>query len=166
MKKNSSSNDEIYVLDAGVFINGMSYLFQDKLSITTPFIEEEIKSSQAKMDFYRFSLQDLNIVMPSKESMERAKKILNRTNHKLSPADLSLLALCIEYKNKNKEVVLVTDDYSLQDVASSYGIKVEGIVKEKTKERYRWKRICPACNRENSYAICEVCGTKTKYVRS
>ncbi len=166
MRKKSHSDEKIYVLDAGVFINNLSYLFEDKLSITTPLVEEEVKTSKAKMDFHRFSLQGLNIVMPSKESIDKAKELVNKTKHKISLTDLTLLALCMEYKQKGKEVVLVTDDYSLQDLASSQNIEIEGITRNPTTKKYRWKRICIACNKETPHEICEICGLKTKYVRS
>jgi len=153
------------VLDSNVFINNLSYLFNDVLVVTTPFIEEELKSLPSKMDFYRASSMNLHIMLPKREYFEKVKKLSDKTKHKLTNADISIIALSLEFKEKNKNVVLVSDDYSVQDLASRLSIDVLSLTKPKIKEHYEWKRICIACNRETSSDICEICGLRTVYIR-
>ncbi len=159
------SNSKIYVLDASVFIKNLSYMFNDSLAITTPLIEDEIKSPQAKMDFYRASTTYLQVILPKKEHMEKVKQKLKETNHNLSISDISIIALALEFKEKGKDVEIVSDDYSVQDVASLFGISTISLTYPGITTNYKWKRVCTGCGRETNREICEICGSPTKYVK-
>jgi len=91
----SNKKEVIYVLDSNVFINNLSYLFNNTLIITTPFIEEELKYLPSKMDFYRASSMNLHVILPKKEYLGKVKKLVSKTKHKLSNADLSIIALSL-----------------------------------------------------------------------
>ena len=84
----------------------------------------------------------------------------------LSEADIQVLALALELKDKDCNPHIVTDDYSIQNVANKLGIQFAPLITFGIRYRFSWTLYCPACFRK--YAAdhrskrCEVCGTELK----
>ena len=84
----------------------------------------------------------------------------------LSETDKQILALAIEIKTLNGNPQIVTDDYSIQNVATKLGIEFEPLATFGIRRLLEWMRYCPACYREYSadcrFTECTVCGTQLK----
>jgi UPF0271 protein len=84
----------------------------------------------------------------------------------LSEADLQVLALALELKRAGFHPFIVTDDYSIQNVANQIGVNFTSLVTYGIKFRFNWILYCPACYRkypsDYKFKSCEVCGTKLK----
>jgi len=84
----------------------------------------------------------------------------------LSEADLQVLALALELKDRGLSPVIVTDDYSIQNVANKIDVEFTSLMTFGIKFRFKWILYCPACYRKypSDYKskICEVCGTELK----
>jgi UPF0271 protein len=84
----------------------------------------------------------------------------------LSEADLQVLALALELKNRGLSPVIVTDDYSIQNVANKIDVEFTSLMTFGIKFRFKWILYCPACYRkypsDYKFKICEVCGTELK----
>ncbi|MBZ9571667.1 ribonuclease VapC [Methanobrevibacter sp. TMH8] len=153
-----------YVLDASAFIGGFE--LQNSLNFTISEISEEVKDLKSKMIFDQ-AIEDniLKIRNPSKSGMEKLDKIISNSgdNLRLSIPDKRLLALAIDFSNKNKNVKVVTDDYSIQNVLKILNIPYRSVLTEGIKGIYNWKKICQGCRREypDNYEeeICEICGS-------
>ena len=80
--------------------------------------------------------------------------------------DVELLALALELKSKGYRPQVVSDDYSIQNVATQAGIEFLALATFGIKRLLEWIRYCPACHREypanNSSKECLVCGTALK----
>ena len=98
------------------------------------------------------------------EIMAMSKKVGDIKN--LSLVDKKVLALALELKNKDLVPLIVTDDYSIQNVANKIHIEFNSLMTIGIKYRFNWILYCPACFRKYSYdyeyQVCEICGTKLK----
>jgi len=84
----------------------------------------------------------------------------------LSEADLQVLALALELKRAGFHPFIVTDDYSIQNVANQIGVNFTSLATYGIRFRFNWILYCPACYRkypsDYKFKSCEVCGTKLK----
>jgi len=84
----------------------------------------------------------------------------------LSKTDKQILALALEIKASAREPQIVTDDYSIQNVAAKLGIEFASLASFGIRRLLEWMRYCPACHREYPADYrstqCTVCGTKLK----
>lgn len=84
----------------------------------------------------------------------------------LSEADLQVLALALELKKADLDPFIVTDDYSIQNVANQIGVNFASLMTYGIRFRFNWLLYCPACHRkypsDYKFKLCEVCGTQLK----
>jgi UPF0271 protein len=84
----------------------------------------------------------------------------------LSEADFDVLALALELKSTGLNALIVTDDYSIQNVANQIGVGFTSLMTYGIKFRFNWILYCPACHRkypsDHKFKLCEVCGTQLK----
>jgi len=84
----------------------------------------------------------------------------------LSETDKQILALALELKGSGSTPRIVTDDYSIQNVATKLGIEFASLATFGIRRLLEWVRYCPACRREYpaDYAStrCTVCETELK----
>jgi UPF0271 protein len=84
----------------------------------------------------------------------------------LSDTDIQLLALAIELKASGYTPQIITDDYSIQNVATQLGIDFLAQTTFGIKRLLEWIRYCPACHKEypvnSKFKECQVCGTELK----
>ena len=84
----------------------------------------------------------------------------------LSPADKELLALGLQLKAEGKKPIVVSDDYSVQNLADRLGLKHRGLATPGIKRRFEWVVYCPGCRltfrKPQPGGLCPTCGTKLK----
>jgi len=84
----------------------------------------------------------------------------------LSEVDLQVLALALEQKGAGYNPLIVTDDYSIQNVANQIGVNFVSLATFGIRYRLQWILYCPACHRKypSDYKprSCQICGTKLK----
>jgi UPF0271 protein len=84
----------------------------------------------------------------------------------LSGVDKQVLALALELKSQGEKPLIVTDDYSIQNVANQLGLEFAPLLTFGIRYRLNWTIYCPACHREYSPdykgKTCEACGTALK----
>lgn len=82
---------------------------------------------------------------------------------RLSPADVDVLAVALATQG-----TLVTDDYTVQNVARRLGIPTQGIQQQGIREAYTFVARCTGCRRvldAPAPAECPVCGSPVKTIR-
>jgi UPF0271 protein len=110
----------------------------------------------------------LKISCPRKEFLDGAKVFASKLgdSYLLSKADTQLLALSLELKSEGYTPQIVTDDYSIQNVATRMGIEFLALATFGIKRLLEWIRYCPACHKEYpancASKECLVCGTQLK----
>jgi UPF0271 protein len=79
---------------------------------------------------------------------------------------LQVLALALEIKARGNIAKIVTDDYSIQNVATKLGLEFVALVTFGIKKVLNWIRYCPACHKTYTANFkekeCQICGTNLK----
>ena len=137
---------------------------------TVPEVKNELNTeSIPRMRFNAAIENDKVTILKPKESF--LKEILEASENVgdrryLSEADLQVLALALELKRNDKSPLIVTDDYSIQNVANKIDIAFTPLMTFGIKFRFKWILYCPACyrkyNSDYKFKTCDVCGTDLK----
>lgn len=110
----------------------------------------------------------LKLRVPKTEFLDRVRESSRDVGDMLllSDVDLQVLALALELKSAANEPLIVTDDYSIQNVANQLGLEFASLMTFGIRFRLHWIRYCPACRRkyppDYRHRKCEVCGTELK----
>jgi UPF0271 protein len=158
------------VLDTSAFVAGFDPFSIREEQIAPPKVEEEVKRNS--MTLLRFSTAvesgRLKIFAPSQEFMDKVKASATSVGDSffLSETDKQVLALALEIKARGDNPQIVTDDYSIQNVAKQLGLEYVSLVTFGIKRLLTWIRYCPACHRmypaNFKASECTVCGTALK----
>ncbi len=142
----------MHVIDASAIILRKA-IFKDM--ITIPEIIDEIKDEESKL---YLELINLKIESAKEEFIEKVVISAKNTGDidRLSDADIKLIAKALEVNG-----ILVTDDYSIQNVARKLGIKYENVMQKGIEKEFKWIRVCRGCRKITDRKICEVCGSET-----
>jgi UPF0271 protein len=146
-----------YILDASVFLYHFSVYGN---LYTVPEVTRELKSSEAGIVLQEYLKGGLKIESPLKTDVEIVTEKAKSTGDyfRLSQADIDLLAKALEVSG-----TLVTDDYSIQNVATCLGIETQQIQQARIRRVLKWRRRCVGCGRlYESETICPVCGSDVK----
>jgi len=158
------------VLDTSAFIAGFDPMAIPEKQYTVPEVKNELNSGS--MQWIRFDAAvdngKVSIMKPKdsffQEILEASKKVGDIRY--LSEADKQVLALALELKDSGLTPFIVTDDYSIQNVANKIGVEFTSLMTFGIKFRFKWILYCPACYRKypSDYKskVCEVCGTEIK----
>ena len=160
----------VIVLDTSAFLAGFDPFSLGAEQVTVPKVEEEIRrNSMIKMRFETaIESGKIKVKAPTQEFSNKAKTSASKVgdSYKLSEADMQLLALAIELKAEGFVPQIVTDDYSIQNVATQMGIEFLSLATFGIKRLLEWIRYCPACYKEyaadSKFKECLVCGTELK----
>jgi endoribonuclease Nob1 len=159
---------QVFIIDTSAILSGKPIRFDNVSIVTTPAVSDEL--SPGGRDFRTFELlkeTGLVIHAPSKEAINRVKKTAQETGDdtRLSFADIEIVALAIDInKEPDQEATILTDDYSIQNVASTLQIKFQGFSQNGITKKFKWVSRCPGCKKQFNEItkICPICGTKTK----
>jgi UPF0271 protein len=158
------------VLDTSAFVAGYDPFSVTEDQVTVPKVEEEIKGNSITLVRFKTAVENgkVKVKAPSEDARKRVTAFANKVGDSffLSDTDLQVLALALELKAEGCTPKIVTDDYSIQNVATQIGIEFVSLATFGIRRLLEWVRYCPACHREypadyNS-TTCEVCGTVLK----
>jgi len=158
---------KIYVIDTSVVLIGYIPQAVGEGFFTVPEVFDEIKNNE-QLKFILEKAVESNTVIIKNPSERAVKTVITTATetgdiNKLSQTDIKLLALCIDLKTKYT-VVLITDDYAIQNTGKKMGLSVKSLKQKGIRKIIFWEKYCPACfktyNNENK--ICDICGTKLK----
>jgi len=170
---NPQANDQrkrIIVLDTSAFLAGFDPCSLSEEQVTVPKVEEEIGKNSIIYTRFRAAIGNgkLKVKAPNPEFSNAVKVSASKLgdSYLLSEADTQLLALALELKAGGFAPQIVTDDYSIQNVATQMAVDFLALVTFGIKRLLEWVRYCPACHREYpadcSSSECLVCGTELK----
>ena len=163
---------KIFILDTSAILSGKPINLDNATVVTAQSISKELKPGGRDYRSFQFLIErGLSIQSPSRESTDKIKKISDKTGDKnrLSKNDIEILALALDITQDNKkEVIILTDDYSIQNVAHVLNIKFDTISQLGITERFKWICRCRGCGKKfkEKIKICPICGTETKTVIS
>ena len=147
-----------YVLDTSAFIYGT--IPGDGEIVTTPGVYGEVKDEQSKLRLDM--LPGLQIIPPQDSFIQAIGKMAEATgdDQRLSQTDRDLLAMALEQQAAGKDVELLTDDYSVQNIARKAGLRIRALRQKKSRYGIVWEMRCIGCGRAyREGETCEVCGS-------
>jgi UPF0271 protein len=158
------------VLDTSAFLAGFDPLTVLEKQYTVPKVKNELDTGSITWVRFNTAVENgkITIIKPEdsvyKQILEASKKVGDRRY--LSEADMQVLALAKELKERDLNPLIVTDDYSIQNVANKIEVEFISLMTFGIKYRFKWILYCPACYRkyppDYKSKICEVCGTEVK----
>ncbi len=168
MNKDTNTSG-IYVIDTSSILSGKTIYTNENMFVTAPGVSSEI--SPGGKDYQKFELlkeTGLKIVSPTSDSINKIKKIAKKTGDydRLSSTDIEVLAISLDLKNDNKFPIILSDDYSIQNVAEFIGIKYQNISQKKISKKFIWLSRCTGCGKKfkEHINVCPICGSKIKKI--
>jgi UPF0271 protein len=150
------------VLDSSALLVGR-YPEMDEM-LTTPDVIRELKRKGMTPELRSFIEVKVTVASPSDGGMEKVMKasLESGDSERLSPTDMGLLALALDEK-----ATILTDDYSIQNLAMVLGIDYKGVMFPEITKRVSWRYRCVGCGRryEKHSEVCEVCGARLRTYR-
>ncbi len=170
-------NNPILIFDTNIFLLGIDFNVIEGAIYTTPRVIEEVKHK-------RYTNKNRNIINRIQVAIESKKLVLQTPSNRaiqdietsskttgdyraLSIVDKELIALALELKLiLNVDVILYTNDYSMQNLCSELSIPFSALIRDGIKTRVIWEVFCPFCNEikavEEFGKECEICGTRLR----
>jgi UPF0271 protein len=167
---NKIQQKKIVILDTSAFLAGFDPFSLDKEQVTVPKVHDEIKSTSMAQVRFNIAIESgkVKIKTPQEEYSNSIKTSANKVGdaYLLSETDVQLLALALELKTKGEQPEIITDDYSIQNVAKQNNIEFYALATFGIQRLLEWMRYCPACYKEypinSSFRTCQICGTELK----
>ncbi len=128
----------IYIMDSPVILNDELFFFEeDKKYATTYRVYLELKDFRSKSladNAIKYSF--LHVMEPSESSLAKAVLVAKKFGIRLSDADFSIAALALDLKEKKEEVLVITDDFSVQNLLLKLQIPFKSVIRGEIK-RFR-----------------------------
>ncbi|MHA2036208.1 MAG: NOB1 family endonuclease [Promethearchaeota archaeon] len=168
---------KFHIFDTNIFLKGLEFNLIPGIIYTTPRIIQEIKVNKYK-DKNRNILNRIEVALANKKlivksPLEKFFKIVEKKAKKtgdfnaLSEADKQLIALAVELNDtESQDVILFSDDYSIENVCSELNISYSPLYKEGIETKIMWEVFCSFCQKtfkaDDLQKRCEICGSKLK----
>ncbi len=150
------------VLDTSALMSGRP--FEGELFTTDDVLRELRRQKAITPQLETFLAVKVRVVSPSREALDQVRRQSEGTGdaHRLSPTDIGLLAVASELR-----ATLVTDDYSIQNLAQVLEIPYEPVLERGITEVVRWRYRCTGCGKQYEAWVepCSVCGAKLRTIR-
>lgn len=158
-----------YILDTSAIIYGFNPRLVEGTHYITPGVEAELSAGRTRSTT-ELSLHSgsLRVRAPSPEFLTVVKARASSTGDLsvLSETDLEVVALALELDSEGQDVVVVSDDYSLQNLCTLLSIDFKPMVTKGISQEFWWFLYCPACGatyeQRKSLTTCRICGHSLK----
>ncbi|MBD3213765.1 MAG: hypothetical protein GF311_14235 [Candidatus Lokiarchaeota archaeon] len=176
-RRSFPEENQILVLDTNIFLLGIDFNVIKGELYTVPGILDEIRVERYReknrniLIRIEFALNSNKLALrrPEKEYIEIVKVKAKKTGDlkALSQTDLELIALTLELDiTTNKDAILYTNDYSMENVCSELNIEFSPLGKKGIQKKIHYEVYCPYCQEvhdpEDLGQKCEKCGSKLK----
>ncbi len=134
--------------------------------ITTSKVIDEVKDLENRdAVLLAISLNRVKVIDPPTKALRETKKVVIKIGEltSLSQTDMSVAALALHYKSLGYKVIVITDDYALQNLLFHLGISFKPLRTRGIREARKYKVYCPKCGyvpRDPGETICPICGFK------
>jgi len=162
--------EEVVLLDTSAFIAGYEILDSGTAHYTVPAVRDELERDELIKIRFDAGVQTgkIRVLAPQDRYLSKVKQVLLKLGEagSASEADSELLALCLQLRAEGKSPLLLSDDYSIQNLANHLDIKHRGMATRGIQRRISWSIYCPGCRRRfdepQPEDACPVCGTTLK----
>ncbi len=147
---------KIWILDTTAIILGKK---PEGCLTTVPEVIEEVRDRISRL---KLEISEIDVEDASDRYIGDIMKNAEKTGdiHRLSGTDIKLLARALELKESGYHAVILTDDYTVQNMAYHLKIPFESVVQKGISKEYKWEKVCSGCRRVTpDHDICPVCGS-------
>ena len=110
--------------------------------------------------------EELQTIVPDEEILLEIEKQARVTGdiHELSDCDLAVLAVAKSLSLKELDVIILSDDYDIQNLAAHIGLVCKGIHWKGITSIHEYFWVCPGCGNKSKTQTdnCIECGTEMK----
>lgn len=130
------------LLDSSAILNNFGFEFAQGVSyFMVPEGVREIRDLRSRgLVENAFSTRLLRVGEPSKKAMQRAGEKARALGTRLSRADLSIVALALDFRAKKKPFEAVSDDYSVQNLLKALKLPFSGVIHGEISEVKRFRK--------------------------
>jgi UPF0271 protein len=162
---------KVYVLDTTAILATQLEPGKAELATVQEVVDEVVYGGLAPERLsMALSRKVLKLRKPSKQSVEEVSLKARERGElgRLSKTDILLLAAAVEEKKEGCDVVVVSDDYSVQNMALYLGLQVLGVARQPIKEVREYVFRCSVCGKTHTRpaARCPDCGGELERVRA
>jgi len=158
------------IVDTTAFIAGFDAFDTYDEVYSIPEIERELTRGSMAKTRLKMAIRSgrLKIREPTSNAIREAERASKEMGdfQSLSEADRKIIALAIQLRDEGYEPRIITDDFSIQNVAKKLSIGYASITTHGIKYHLKWMLYCPACRKiyppDYKFENCENCGTKLK----
>jgi len=161
--------DTIFVIDTSALMGKGNYMASDVPLATTPaLIDEMVKRGLQDVIRMLIAAGKMQVLEPSQSSISKVESAASDLGdlQYLSEPDLQLLALALDLTGQGCRAIIITDDYSIQNVAQQLSIGFRSASERGIREMIRWETYCPGCWKvlpnHMKGDTCPHCGTPLK----
>ena len=152
-----------YVLDTSVLYYGKD-LPQGFECVITPGVVKELNREGMSERLELLMATRIRVSSPSDRSLKKVDEEGEKTgdSRRLSQTDKELLALALDLGYE-----LLTDDYSIQNLARVLGVPARGFDQKGIAEVFEWQAKCKGCGKlfPADVRACDICGSETRTKR-
>jgi len=159
----------VLVLDSSAFIVGFNPSLHPTNAYSVPAVGSELLSKSMASLRFNASTESGRLIVRMPTAMARdlvcAASAKLGEEKVLSEADQQVLALGLELKLEGKVPTILSDDYSIQNVAEHLRIQYQSLATLGIAYGFGWTLYCPACFRtfeRGEGKSCPVCGTELR----
>lgn len=157
----------VLLLDTSAFIVGYEAADVDTEYFSVQAVREELRDGELPRLRFDSAVRSghLKVMKPDSRYIEEVRDVATEMGEEgiLSDADVHLLALGLHLKAIGLRPVLVSDDYSVQNMVDRLDMEFRSLVTQGIKRRFEWIIYCPGCRRTFSVPqpgdLCPICGT-------
>ncbi len=149
------------ILDSSAILSG-KLNWTDHECYTSPTISQELETSDLSEKFQYLIDAGLRIMAPSNNSTEKVRAGAKKTGdiNRLSEPDIEILGLAYELDG-----VIITSDFSIQNVACELNIPFLSPTNEEISKVIKWQFQCKGCAQifEEKQKDCPICGSQLRF---
>ncbi len=164
------SNKVVLVLDTSAFL--AKYPLQvygsNTILYTTPSVIDEARDKETRESVeLAMILNRIIVKKPSDRYIKYVREIATKIgeHYSLSSTDIDVIALAYELSINNNRVIVITDDYSIQNTLLHMGIPFKPLRTRGIRVLRKYIVFCPACYYTSSNLKedkCPICGSPLK----
>jgi len=161
----------VYVVDTTALLAKWVLMVPSTVYTVPQVIAEARDQESRQATETAIELGRLRVLEPPPAAVKEARDAAHQLglHLSLSETDIAVAALALHLAGKNNDVVMVTDDYALQNLATSLGLRFMPLRTRGIREKRSYTVKCPACgftSSEPGLRLCPRCGTPLRrYIR-
>jgi UPF0271 protein len=157
---------KVYILDASSLIGGVNPSDLKEFSYISPLVREEINRNPLIRLRILCAIEErkLKVKTPTLDSLKTVRETARQLGETtLSEADIETIALAIDLKKTNMKSLLISDDYSIENICESLEITYTSLITRGIGKLFKWIYYCSGCGKDSrTFGICPVCGLALK----